>query len=55
LDAAGPLLLDGRPRMIEVFIAGTEPQDKCDLHAMAARMNADDCEQSEENAWPEAR
>jgi penicillin-binding protein 1B len=39
----------------EVFIAGTEPQDKCALHSVAARMNADNSEQAEENAEPEAR
>ena len=39
----------------EVFIAGTEPQDKCHLHAVAARMNAHNSEQPEENAWSEAR
>jgi penicillin-binding protein 1B len=39
----------------EVFIAGTERQDKCDLHTGAARMNADNSGQPEEKTGPEAR
>jgi penicillin-binding protein 1B len=31
----------------EVFIAGTEPQDKCDLHAVAARVDTDHSEEPE--------